>query len=41
MATWSGLSNAAALRSKVAASKRHWGEAICQMSLAKSFRYFS
>ena len=41
MATWSGLSKAAALRSNVASSKAHCGEAVCQMSLAKSRRYRS
>ena len=41
MATWSGLSKAAALRSNVASSKSHFGEASCQMSLAKSCRYLS
>ena len=33
------LSNAVALRSKVAASKFHFGDAICQMSFAKSWQY--
>jgi hypothetical protein len=37
-ATWSGLSNAAALRSNVASSKRHAGDADRQMSRAKSPR---
>ena len=31
----------AALRSNVASSKAHFGEAICQISLAKSCRYLS
>jgi len=35
MATWSGLLKAAALRSNVASSKFHFGEASCQMSFAK------
>src|SRR4249920_1863097 len=30
MSTWSGLSNDAAVRSKVASSKAHFGEASCQ-----------
>jgi hypothetical protein len=38
MATWSGLSNDAALRSKVAASNFHFGDAVSQMSLANSRR---
>jgi hypothetical protein len=33
--------NAFAVRSNVASSKRHCGDAICQMSLAKSYRYLS
>jgi hypothetical protein len=37
-ATWSGLSNAAALRSNVASSKRQAGDAVRQMSRAKSRR---
>jgi hypothetical protein len=40
-ATWSGLSKAAALRSKVASSKFHFGEASRQMSFEKSRRYLS
>ena len=40
MLTWSGLSNDAALRSNVASSKFQFGDAICQMSLLKSCRYF-
>ena len=39
MSTWSGLSNDAALRSKVSSSKFHCGDAVCQISLAKSWRY--
>jgi hypothetical protein len=39
--TWSGLSKDAALRSKAASSKLHFGDASCQMSLLKSRRYFS
>jgi hypothetical protein len=35
------LSKAAALRSKVAWSKRHFGDAICQISFEKSRWYFS
>jgi hypothetical protein len=35
------LLNDAALRSKVASSKLHFGDAVCQVSLAKSCRYFS
>ena len=35
-ATWSGLPNAAALRWNVASVKRHAGDAVCQMSRAKS-----
>jgi len=41
MATWSGLSKEAALRSKVASSKFHFGEASCQISFENSRRYFS
>ena len=41
MATWSGLSNDAALRSNVASSNSHFGEAICQMSFENSRRYLS
>jgi len=33
--------NDAALRSNVASSKVHFGDASCQTSLAKSCRYFS
>src|ERR1041384_2028127 len=36
-----GLSNDAALRSNVASSKFHFGDASCQISLLKSRRYFS
>jgi hypothetical protein len=36
MATWSGLAKEAALRSMVTSSNFHWGEAVCQMYLAKS-----
>jgi hypothetical protein len=41
MATWSGLSRAAALRSKVGSSKSHSGDAVRQMSFAKSWRFRS
>jgi hypothetical protein len=37
----SGLSKDTALRSNVASSKLHFGEASCLMSLAKSYRYLS
>jgi len=38
MAAWSGLSKDAALRSNVASSKFHFGDAVCQMSRANSRR---
>jgi hypothetical protein len=41
MSTWSGSSNDAAVRSKVASSKLHLGEASRQISLAKSRRFRS
>jgi hypothetical protein len=41
MSTWSGLSNDFALRSKVASSNAHFGEASFQISFAKSCVYFS
>ena len=41
MATWSGLSKAAELRSNVASSKSHLGEACRQMSFEKSRRFLS
>jgi len=39
IATWSGLSNAAAERSYVASSNFHCGDAIFQISLLKSCRF--
>jgi len=38
--TWSGFSYDAAVRSKVASSKFHLGEASCQMSLLNSRVFF-
>jgi hypothetical protein len=40
MATWSGLSSAAALRAKVASSNFQRGEASCQIWRAKSCVYW-
>ena len=39
MSTWSGLSNDAALRSNVASSKSHLGDAVRQISFANSRRF--
>ena len=39
MSLWSTLAKAAALRAKVASSKFHCGDAVCQMSRANSWRY--
>ncbi|HEY2164268.1 MAG TPA: hypothetical protein VGH04_09770 [Gemmatimonadaceae bacterium] len=39
MATWSGLLNDCAVRSNVASSKFHFGDASFQMSLLKSWVY--
>jgi hypothetical protein len=41
IATWSGLSSDRAERSKVASSKRHCGEAVCQISFANAWRFAS